>query len=166
MLNNVELIIDNIVHRDYIICFTYKTQSLATGVVSLKVGEVKQKFLLLFMHRIIRTPLFKILDVPLVVWLNWSEIHALHQPFTHRFSHLQYCQHSLGLHIFLTFSGCLGFDAASPISKCTSMPCIRSQLLSLSYTSCDCHVHRCTFYSKARSYMRKEKISGTLVIQS
>jgi len=38
------------------------------SVVSLKVGVVEQKFLPLFAHRIIRTPLFKILDPPLLMW--------------------------------------------------------------------------------------------------
>ena len=44
------------------------------GIVSLKVGMVKQKFLPLFVHRIIRTPLFKILDPP----LTWSLLQLHH----------------------------------------------------------------------------------------
>ena len=58
-----------------------------------------------------------------------------------------------GLHVFLTLSGSLQFDAASP----SFWACL---------LSCDCHVHRCTFHSKARSHMRKEQISGTFVVQN
>jgi len=43
------------------------------------------------------------------------EIHALHQPFTHRFSPLQYCQHSLGLYTyFLLFQAVLDLMLPRP----------------------------------------------------
>jgi len=54
----------------YSTSFTFRVSArrwdrLEMGVVSLKAGVVKQKFLPIFAHRIIRTPLFKILDPPL-----------------------------------------------------------------------------------------------------
>jgi len=54
----------------YSTSFTFRVSAcrrerLEMGIFSLKAGVVKQKFLPIFAHQIIRTPLFKILDPPL-----------------------------------------------------------------------------------------------------
>jgi len=69
------------------------------GVVSLKVGVVKQKFfpLLELAHRIVRTPLFKILDPPLSFMgrlvrfdnLHFSRLYGCHACTCGRRPHLE-----------------------------------------------------------------------------